>query len=219
MENDFKTNEKISFYRKKQNVRKKLAQKGILHKEGVNSYDGYTYFTESQYKELFTELFSEAGLDFETSILEVYELPGIDNQKVGRRIKMSVVLTDVDTGFYDEKIIFGEALDRGDKALNKAYTSAVKYYLANNWLVATGDDPEKDNSMRKQNQNSQKRNDEQKSKQNDKKITERQKTVVMQLYSEAELTQLLQGKGYRSIDDITLKEASSMIDFKRGTRA
>ena len=73
--------------------------------------------------------------------------------------------------------------------------------------------------MRKQNQNSQKRNDEQKPKQNDKKITERQKTVVMQLYSEAELTQLLQGKGYRSIDDITLKEASSMIDFKRGTRA
>ena len=61
MENDFKTNEKISFYRKKQNVRKKLAQKGILHKEGVNSYDGYTYFTESQYKELFTELFSEVG--------------------------------------------------------------------------------------------------------------------------------------------------------------
>ena len=73
--------------------------------------------------------------------------------------------------------------------------------------------------MRKQNQNSQKRNDEQKPKQNDKKITERQKTVVMQLYSEAELTQLLQGKGYRSIDDITLKEASSMIDFKRGARA
>ena len=191
-----------------------MQEKMTLGESLIEKVESDGYFGE-QYKELFTELFSEAGLDFETSILEVYELPGIDNQKVGRRIKMSVVLTDVDTGYNEEKIIFGEALDRGDKALNKA----VKYYLANNWLVATGDDPEKDNSIRKQNQNSQKRNDEQKPKQNDKKITERQKTVVMQLYSEAELTQLLQGKGYRSIDDITLKEASSMIDFKRGTRA
>ena len=33
-------------------------------------------------------------------------------------------------------------LDKGDKAGYKANTGAIKYYLANTFMVATGDDPE-----------------------------------------------------------------------------
>jgi hypothetical protein len=38
----------------------------------------------------------------------------------------------------------GEAFDRSDKSLYKAYTGALKYYFANTWHVPTGDDPEAD---------------------------------------------------------------------------
>ena len=58
----------------------------------------------------------------------------------------------------------GEGLDRGDKAGYKAYTGAVKYFLANTFLVPTGDDPEtespgvvedtkKQNTIKKTNEN------------------------------------------------------------------
>ena len=41
-------------------------------------------------------------------------------------------------------IIYGEGIDKGDKALYKAYTGAIKYYLANTFLIATGNEPEND---------------------------------------------------------------------------
>ena len=46
---------------KKNALRKMLKEKGVLKKGGVNEYSKYSYFTEAQYKELFTELFSYAA--------------------------------------------------------------------------------------------------------------------------------------------------------------
>ena len=48
---------------KKNALRKELQKKGILKREGHNDYDNYKYFSEAQYKELFTELFSKSGLE------------------------------------------------------------------------------------------------------------------------------------------------------------
>lgn len=129
---------------KKNALRKALKEKGVLKKGGVNNYDKYSYFSEAQYKELFTELFSNAGLELSFNEVEYNTFTGSEKQANGRMPKLNFILTDIDTGFYEETTITGEGIDKGDKAGYKAYTGALKYYLANTFMVATGDDLEKE---------------------------------------------------------------------------
>lgn len=127
---------------KKNKLRKLLAKKGVLQKDKSNTFDNYKYFSEASYKKLFTELFSEVGLELTTTIesVERYSLEG--KQPNGRIVQMKVSLIDIESGFGETTIVYGEGIDKGDKALYKAYTGAIKYYLADTFLVATGDDPE-----------------------------------------------------------------------------
>lgn len=129
---------------KKNALRKSLSYKGVLKKEGTNTYDKYKYFSESQYKELFTDLFAQHGLELSFSEQDYTTFVGTEKQSNGRLVKLVFKLTDTETGFWEETEITGEALDKGDKAGYKAYTGALKYYLADTFMVATGDDPEKD---------------------------------------------------------------------------
>lgn len=129
---------------KKNFLRKLLGTKGVLKRGAQNDYDHYKYFSEAQYKELFTELFSDSKLELKFNELSYDTFDGTGNQKNGRRVKLEFKLTDCETGFYETTTITGEALDKGDKAGYKAYTGALKYYLADTFMVATGDDPEKD---------------------------------------------------------------------------
>jgi hypothetical protein len=69
---------------------------------------------------------------------------GTEKQSNGRIVKDRFILTDIETGFSESGSISGEGLDKGDKAGYKAHTGAMKYYLANTFLVATGDDAEKE---------------------------------------------------------------------------
>lgn len=127
---------------KKAALRGRLAEMGILKREGENRYDKYSYFSEAQYKELFTRLFSESGLEYKASEVAFDTFEGSEKQGNGRMVKIQFTLFDVSTGFYEESYVTGEGIDKGDKAGYKANTGAVKYYLADNFLVATGDDPE-----------------------------------------------------------------------------
>lgn len=142
---------------KKNMIRKALKDKGILKKEGNNTYDKYKYFSEAQYKQLFTELLSEAKLELSFTELSYETFEGSEKQSNGRMPKLKFILTDVDTGYWEETVITGEGIDKGDKAGYKAYTGAVKYYLANTFLVATGDDPEKDSPSEKMNTKTEKK--------------------------------------------------------------
>ncbi len=129
---------------KKHVIRQALKEKGVLKKAGTNDYDKYNYFSEAQYKALFTELFSDAGVELSFNEVEYNTFTGSEKQANGRMPKLNFILTDIDTGFYEETTITGEGIDKGDKAGYKAYTGALKYYLANTFMVATGDDPEKE---------------------------------------------------------------------------
>lgn len=142
---------------KKNMIRKALKDKGILKKEGNNTYDKYKYFSEAQYKQLFTELLSEAKLELSFTEISYDTFEGSEKQSNGRMPKLEFILTDVDTGYWEETVITGEGIDKGDKAGYKAYTGAVKYYLANTFLVATGDDPEKDSPSEKMNTKTEKK--------------------------------------------------------------
>ena len=129
---------------KKNEIRKELKERGILQKKGKNDYDHYKYFSESQYKELFTELFSEHGLELNFNEVDFSTYTGSEKLPNGRMPKIEFKLIDIETGFYETSAITGDGVDKGDKGTYKAYTGALKYFLATKFMVATGDDPEKE---------------------------------------------------------------------------
>lgn len=136
---------------KKNALRGELSERGILKRGGNNKFDNYTYFSEAQYKELFTELFHKHKLELNFKELAYDTFEGSAKQANGRMPKLEFYLYDVETGFYETTIITGEGIDKGDKAGYKAYTGALKYYLADKFMVATGDDPENDSPDHKMN--------------------------------------------------------------------
>lgn len=140
MEKFMEYNAKLS--KKKNALRQTLAKKGILEKDKKNKFDNYTYFSEAGYKNLFTELFADHGLELLSTVIQVEEIPGTEKQPFGRRATLGFNLTDIDTGFSESSVFIGEGMDKGDKALYMAYTGALKYYFASTFNVATGDDPE-----------------------------------------------------------------------------
>lgn len=189
---------------KKNNLRQKLKDKGVLKKEGTNEFDKYSYFSEAQYKDLFTELFSDCKLELKFTELEYETFEGSEKQANGRMPKLEFKLFDVETGFYEETVITGEGIDKGDKAGYKAYTGALKYYLADTFMVATGDDPDKespDNKMNKKTNRS-----------NVKTASPRQISILLQAYQGENLQKLLELNNISRIEDMPMSKASLLID-------
>lgn len=187
--------------KKKNTLRKTLKEKGVLKKGGTNTFDRYSYFSEAQYKQLFTELFSDAGLELSFNEVEYNTFTGSEKQANGRMPKLMFILTDIDTGFYEETTITGEGIDKGDKAGYKAYTGALKYYLANTFMVATGDDPEKESPSHTM-------NDKQ-----EKKATEKQIELMKKIAEE-------QGKTLDEelVKNWSMKQASEFISKYKGVK-
>jgi hypothetical protein len=191
---------------KKNALRKALKEKGILKKGATNQYDKYNYFSEAQYKELFTELFSEHGLELKFTELEYQTFEGPEKQANGRMPKLEFSLIDIETGFSEETVITGEGIDKGDKAGYKAYTGALKYYLANTFMVATGDDPEKDSPNSKMNQVT------------EKKASPKQIEVLAKAYTGDNLAKLLEMNQIERLEDMPMKKASELIGKLKGGR-
>lgn len=196
--------------KKKNEVRKELKEKGILKKGKLNDYDNYQYFSEAQYKELFTELFSKHGLELKPYEIEYETFEGTEKQANGRMVKFEFYLFDIDTGFYEISAITGEGIDKGDKAGYKADTGALKYYLANTFMVATGDDPEVESINAKMNNK----------KSGDKKATPKQVEMLLKYYVGDNLTKLLQANEIENIEDMPMKKASEIISelMKKGNK-
>jgi hypothetical protein len=113
-------------------------------KDGKNRHQSYEYITEKQYKNNFKQARAEAGL--------LWKMEEVGHEFIGTiSDKMHLVLTtfrgrliDPDTGEYEEYQFSGSGADNGDKALYKAYTGGLKFFLASNYLVAEDNDPESD---------------------------------------------------------------------------
>lgn len=191
---------------KKNAMRKALKEKGILKREGQNSFDKYSYFSEAQYKALFTGLLSENKLELKFDEVDYETFEGTEKQANGRLVKLNFSLFDCETGFFETTTITGEALDKGDKAGYKAYTGALKYYLADTFMVATGDDPEAESPEQKANT----------VKPNDRKATPKQVEMLLRYYKGENLTKLLTANNIEKIEDIPMKKASELIGKLRG---
>lgn len=186
---------------KKSALRKALCEKGILKRGGTNNFDHYSYFSEAQYKELFTELFSANGLELKFDEVSYDTFDGTEKQANGRKPKIEFVLFDVETGFYETSTITGEGMDKGDKAGYKAYTGALKYFLANTFMVATGDDPEVDSIDSKMN----------KVNRDTRKASSAQIAVLADNYRGDNLAKLLQYNGVERLEDLPMAKATELI--------
>jgi hypothetical protein len=130
-----------------------------------------------------------------------------DKQPNGRLPKIAFRLFDIETGFYEETTITGEAIDKGDKAGYKAYTGALKYYLADTFMVATGDDPETESPEAKGN----KKNGNGAGTQNGKKASQNQLKILEKNYTGENLVKLLEANGVEKLEDISMTKASELI--------
>ena len=189
---------------KKNALRKELKERGVLKKGGKNDYDNYTYFSEAQYKELFTELFSKYGLELNFSEIGYETFEGTGKQANGRLVKVEFELIDIESGFNESTVITGEGMDKGDKAGYKAYTGALKYYLADKFMVATGDDAEKDSPSEKMNDV------------NARKASPKQVEVLAKVYQGENLTKLLQLCKIERLEDMPMDKASELIGKLKG---
>ena len=194
----FKLNSQLQ--QKKNKLRKMLKEKGVLKKGGANKFVNYTYFSEAQYKELFTELFAECGLELRFTELEYLTFDGTEKQANGRMPKLEFSLIDTETGFWESTTITGEGIDKGDKAGYKAYTGALKYYLANTFMVATGDDPEKespDAQMNSVNRSA-------------RKASAKQLEILGRYYTGDKLEKLLAMNHLEKLEDMPISKASEL---------
>lgn len=186
--------------KKKNALRKALKDKGILKKGATNDFDKYNYFSEAQYKELFTELFSSYDLELTPNEVSYEMFEGTEKQANGRNVKFEFKLTDIETGFYETSFVTGEGIDKGDKAGYKADTGALKYYLANTFMVATGDDPDKESLDNKMN-----------NKKTNAKATPKQIDFLLEHYEDENLDKLLEKNNIDKIEDLPMDKASELI--------
>ena len=200
--------------KKKNALRKELKEIGILKKDKTNDYDHYSYFSEAGYKKLFTELFAAHGLELTANEIE-YELFDSPSSKMpnGRKVTFEFILTDTDTGFYEISRVTGEGMDKGDKAGYKADTGALKYYLANTFMVATGDDAENESPESNGNKNGntngyQKGN---KPANNPDKATSSQIKTLAANYKGENLSKLLAANNITTLEDMPRAKANELI--------
>jgi len=113
-------------------------------KDGKNMHQQYKYISEAQYKQNFKKARAEAGLLWECECVGHTLTLGISDKMHLMEADFEGRLTDPDTGDYHTYRFSGTGADNGDKALYKAYTGGLKFFLADQYLVAEGNDPEND---------------------------------------------------------------------------
>ena len=116
-------------------------------KDGLNSFQRYKYITEAQYKRNFEKALQEVGLLWKMETLETVNHGLIGDKMHLIEAKFRGQLIDPDTGEFEEFLFNGTGADNGDKALYKAVTGGHKFFLASNFNVAEGNDPENDEEV------------------------------------------------------------------------
>ena len=184
---------------KKQTVRAALAASGPVQKDKKNEHSKYSYLSEAKYKELFTQLLAEHGLELTSSCEEEKEIQ--TNHKsfgCGRVVTWQFTLTDIDTGYYEESYVTAEGWDSGDKAIYKAHTGALKYFLANTFMVASGDEVENDEPPR-----------------TPKFATPEQVKQLKNLFDQGTVNQILSDYRIQTLEQLSFGAAAGIIESVR----
>lgn len=133
-------------------VARVMGQVGKIEKSGYNKYDDYEYATAEDIKEALRPLCAKENL-WISSEVKGYSKKAVQTQRGNSteiELGMYFTMRCGDTGAKVKLLYSGYALDEGDKHIYKAYTGAIKYFLINNFMLSTGDDPEMDSPKIKQ---------------------------------------------------------------------
>lgn len=131
-----------------------MAETRWVEKKGRNSFFNYDYARETDILDAVRSKLAENGIFVFTSI------ESMDLRETGKRtrdgspvnmvtVRTKHVFRDGETGESAEVFGTGSGEDAGDKAVYKAITGAMKYFISKNFLISTGDDPEKDSETEK----------------------------------------------------------------------
>ncbi len=115
-----------------------MGEVGYVEKRGWNDFQKYKYVTEADLIEAVRGKLTERG------VLLLPKASSITENGQLVHVHMQFLFVDSETGERFETAWIGSGSDKGDKALYKAYTGAVKYFLMKTFLIPTGDDPEAD---------------------------------------------------------------------------
>lgn len=118
----------------------------ILEKDGKNDFHKYKYTTEKTVKLALREAFlrERVLIQFEAQDSRATVFKGEKGDNILTDITGAIILLDVDSDQALKIPFMGSGSDKGDKGLYKAITGMIKYALTSTFLIATGDDPEKD---------------------------------------------------------------------------
>lgn len=206
--------------RKKTLLRTAILRQGTVKKDKKNAFDGYTYLSEAGYKALIAPLLVEAGLELTARQTQTCDFEGTNKQPYGRTVTWEFTLTDTETGFFEVSPVDGEGIDKGDKAVYKADTGALKYYLANTFLIVAGDEPENEGFYQNRPTNQGKR--QQNPQQSAQKASVEQIEALSRFYSEEQLTKIRTKYNVQTLDQLPAQVASGYIKSamkKQGNQA
>jgi len=126
-----------------------------ITKNGTNSFHGYKYATSADVLEKINASLVKHGI-CSIAIPELISMVDVTTAKENieklATVKMDIMLFDKDSGETVTITGLGSGQDSGDKAVMKAETAAIKYAYMLSMAIATGDDPEADENVDKQNQ-------------------------------------------------------------------
>lgn len=125
-----------------------MREVGYVQKDKSNAFHGYRYASDEAVLAHIHAAAVKVGVAFVPAFsiesVGVISGKGGESQYVTVRVMVNVI--DADTGESVQTVGIGSGMDKGDKAVMKAETAAMKYALLKLLLIPTGDDPEADRS-------------------------------------------------------------------------
>lgn len=119
-------------------IPKIMGEIGAIGKNGTNTYDNYKFRSIDDVYNKVQPVLARNGVFFKPTVLESNESTVVSQKGASQvRIKQKVEYTFfAKDGSSFTTVVEGEAIDRGDKATNKAMTAALKYMLIQVFCIA-----------------------------------------------------------------------------------
>ena len=118
-----------------------------MEKDGHNDFQNYNYLSETQITTKMKEILENNKVVFSHSS-KITNVITYQNAKRATNFLTNVIINytfyDIESGEKLRGKASGQGTDSGDKGVYKAITGAIKYIFMKNFLIPTGDDPEKD---------------------------------------------------------------------------
>jgi hypothetical protein len=130
-----------------------VAEIDNVDKRGRNEFQKYAYVKAADVAWLVRKALSERNVYLVADVIEIrnYEIPAKEGHMQAVDVKMEFSFFDGDSPSTPPIVLhsYGTGTDKGDKAVYKAMTGALKYGLRHAFLIPDESDPEADSSTDK----------------------------------------------------------------------